>query len=135
MAPTSSATSRSPPERGWALPIGSVAMKTFLVGRKRVETRLFMRHDDGGWAGYTYEWNDDGKDATLLSGSKLKSLGASASWAYPSRTQCIQCHSKAAGGTIGLETAQLNRDGVYPSTNRRANQLATLDHLGMFAAP
>jgi uncharacterized repeat protein (TIGR03806 family) len=123
------------PDNDWDLPIGSVAMKTFSVGGKRVETRLFMRHDDGGWAGYTYEWNDDGKDATLLPANKLKALGAGATWSYPSRTQCIQCHSQAAGGTIGLETAQLNRDFVYASTNRRSNQLATLDHLGMFSAP
>ena len=119
----------------WDLPIGSVAMKTFSVSGKRVETRLFMRHDDGGWAGYTYEWRDDGKDATLLPAAKLKVLGATTSWAYPSRNQCIQCHSKAAGGTIGLETAQMNRDAVYPSTNRRSPQLATLDHIGMFSAP
>ena len=117
----------------WDLPIGSVAMKTFSVGGKPVETRLFMRHDDGGWAGYTYEWNDDGKDATLLPANKLKSLGATATWSYPSRTQCLQCHSRAAGGTIGLETAQLNREILYPSTNRRSNQIATLDHIGMFA--
>jgi uncharacterized repeat protein (TIGR03806 family) len=123
------------PEQDWDLPIGSVAMKLFSVGGKRVETRLFMRHDDGGWAGYTYEWNDDGKDATLLPASKVKSLSATSAWAYPSRNQCIQCHSLAAGGTIGLETAQLNRDGVYPSTNRLSNQLATLDHIGLFAAP
>src|SRR5262249_43865127 len=58
-----------------------------------------------------------------------------ATWSYPSRTQCIQCHSQAAGGTIGLETAQLNGDFVYTSTNRRSNQLATLDHIGMFSAP
>jgi uncharacterized repeat protein (TIGR03806 family) len=119
----------------WDLPIGSVAMKTFSVGGKLLETRLFMRHDDGTWAGYTYEWNDDGKDATLLSGSKLKALGDTAAWAYPSRSQCIQCHSIAAGSTLGFDTAQLNRDAVYASTNRKANQLATLDHIGMFSAP
>jgi hypothetical protein len=39
------------------------------------------------------------------------------------------------GSTIGLETWQLNRDVVYPSTNRVANALATLDHIGMFSAP
>jgi uncharacterized repeat protein (TIGR03806 family) len=122
-------------DQDWDLPIGSVAMKTFSVGRKRVETRLFMRHDDGGWAGYTYEWNADGKDATLLPANKVKALDQATTWAYPSRTQCIQCHSKAAGGTIGLETAQLNGDSVYPSTNRISNQLATLDHIGMFSAP
>lgn len=121
-------------DQDWDLPIGSVAMKTFSVGGKRVETRLFMRHDDGGWAGYTYEWNDDGKDATLLPANKVKSLDATTTWSYPSRSQCLQCHSKAAGGTIGLETAQLNRDAVYPSTNRRSNQLATLEHIGMFSA-
>lgn len=118
----------------WDLPIGSVAVKTFSVGGQRIETRLFMRHDDGNWAGYTYEWNADGKDATLLEGSKNKPVGASQVWAYPSRNQCIQCHSTAAGGTLGLETAQLNRDNVYAATNRVANQLATLDHIGMFSA-
>ena len=119
----------------WDLPIGSVAVKTFSVGGKRIETRLFMRHDDGNWAGYTYEWNADGKDATLLEGGKAKAVGSSQVWAYPSRSQCIQCHSAAAGGTLGLETAQLNRDSVYAATNRVANQLATLDHIGMFSAP
>jgi uncharacterized repeat protein (TIGR03806 family) len=122
-------------DQDWELPIGSVAMKTFSVGGKRLETRLFMRHDDGGWAGYTYEWDANGKDATLLPSNKVVAIDAGATWAYPSRSQCIQCHSKAAGGTIGLETAQLNRDGVYPSTNRRANQLATLEHIGMLSAP
>jgi uncharacterized repeat protein (TIGR03806 family) len=122
-------------EHDWVLPIGSVTMKTFAVGGTPVETRLFMRHEDGAWAGYTYEWNEDGTDATLLPAGKTKALSASAAWAYPSRNQCIQCHSVAAGGTLGLETAQLNRDAVYPSTNRLSNQLATLDHIGMLAAP
>jgi len=122
-------------DQDWDLPIGSVAMKTFAVAGKRIETRLFMRHDDGGWGGYTYEWNDDGKDATLLPAGKTRPLAGAAVWAYPSRSQCMQCHSQAAGGTIGLETAQLNRDFVYASTNRISNQLATLDHLGMFSVP
>ncbi len=118
----------------WDLPIGSVVIKSFIVDDQRIETRLFMRHDDGGWGGYTYEWNDEGTEATLLPAGKLRTL-ATTTWAYPSRSQCMQCHSKAAGGTIGLETAQLNRDAVYPSTNRIANQLATLDHIGLFATP
>jgi uncharacterized repeat protein (TIGR03806 family) len=114
----------------WDLPIGSVAMKTFSVGGKRVETRLFMRHTDGGWAGYSYEWNDQGTDAALLPAGKVTQ-----SWTFPSRSQCNECHSVAVGGTIGLETWQLNRDAIYPSTNRVANALATLDHIGMFKAP
>ncbi|HET7503855.1 MAG TPA: PQQ-dependent sugar dehydrogenase [Kofleriaceae bacterium] len=116
------------------LPIGSVAMKTFSVGGKRIETRLFMRHDDGGWAGYTYEWNETGTDADLLPAGKARPVGDQV-WAYPSRNQCMECHSLAAGGTIGLEIAQLNRDFDYLSTHRRSNQLATLDHIGVFSAP
>ena len=123
------------PDQDWDLPIGSVVSKTFSVGDKRIETRLFMRHADGGWAGYTYEWDDDGRDATLLPAGKLRPLDSGGAWAYPSRSQCIQCHSVASGGTLGLETAQLNRETVYPATNRLSNQLATLEHIGMFATP
>ena len=122
-------------EQDWDLPVGSVVTKTFSVGDRRIETRLFMRHSDGGWAGYTYEWDDDGRDATLLPAGKLRSLDGGGSWAYPSRTQCIQCHSVAAGGTLGLETAQLNRDFVYPGTNRISNQLATLEYIGLLTTP
>src|SRR5690606_21979788 len=40
----------------FALPNGSVLMKHFRLEDRLVETRLFMRHPDGGWAGYSYEW-------------------------------------------------------------------------------
>ncbi len=115
-------------------PKGSVLVKEFKVGERRVETRLLMRHDDGGWGGYSYEWNDAGTDATLLPGGKTKAVGAQ-SWTYPDRNQCFSCHTGAAGRTLGLETGQLNADFVYTTTNRVSNQLATLDHIGLFAAP
>ena len=47
----------------------------------------------------------------------------------------MQCHTAAAGFSLGLETAQLNRNLTYPSTGRTADQLQTLDHIGMFDAP
>lgn len=124
-------------ENDWELPVGAVVVKEFAAGDKRLETRLFMRHEDGTWGGYTYEWNEEGTDAQLLPAGKVKPVSGVVgdSWAYPSRSQCIQCHSAAAGGTIGLETAQLNRDAVYPSTNRLSNQLATLEHIGMLSGP
>jgi uncharacterized repeat protein (TIGR03806 family) len=116
------------------LPIGSVLMKTFSLGGKRIETRLFVHHADGDWAGYTYEWNDAETDATLLPSSKSKAVGAQ-TWTYPSRSDCFSCHSGTAKRTLGMELGQLNGDYVYPSTNRISNQLATLDHIGMFSAP
>jgi uncharacterized repeat protein (TIGR03806 family) len=115
-------------------PVGTVMMKEFSLGGKRIETRLFMRHDDGNWAGYTYEWLDDESDALLLPSSKVKPV-AGQTWTYPARSDCVRCHNEAPGHTLGPELGQLNGDFVYTSTNRVSNQLHTLDHIGMFAAP
>lgn len=116
------------------LPIGSVTVKTFKVQGKLVETRLFVRHDDGDWAGYSYEWNDAQTDAFLLPAGKVK-LVQGQQWTFPSRSQCMSCHTEAAGRTLGLETAQLNRDLRYPATNRVANQMTTLSGIGVFEQP
>jgi uncharacterized repeat protein (TIGR03806 family) len=118
-------------------PNGSVVAKTFSVGGKRVETRLFMRHLDGTWAGYSYEWNDAETDATLLAGSKSKQVGGQ-TWYYPSRAQCLQCHTAAAGRTLGPEVAQLNRNHTYPLAGgggATRHQLTVLEGLGFFSAP
>jgi uncharacterized repeat protein (TIGR03806 family) len=118
----------------WDLPNGSIAVKTFTLGGKRVETRLMMRHTDGTWAGYSYEWNDAQTDATLLPAGKTKQVGAQ-TWYFPSRAECMQCHTAAAGRTLGLENGQLNKPLLYPSTQRTGNQLATLNAIGIFDAP
>jgi uncharacterized repeat protein (TIGR03806 family) len=118
----------------WDLPVGAVLMKQFSIGGVRVETRLLMHHPDGSWAGYSYEWNAAGTDADLLPAGKVKSVSGQP-WSYPSRSDCLLCHTVAAGRSLGLETGQLNRDFVYASTLRVSNQLATLDHVGLFDAP
>jgi uncharacterized repeat protein (TIGR03806 family) len=112
-------------------PNGSVMVKEFSLNQKRVETRLFMRHSDGGWAGYTYEWNGAGTDANLLPAGKTSQVGTQ-TWTFPSRNECVSCHTNVAGGTLGLEIAQLNYEYVYEATNRMSNQIATLDHIGLF---
>ncbi|MBN1205271.1 MAG: PQQ-dependent sugar dehydrogenase [Myxococcaceae bacterium] len=122
------------PEGDWELPIGTVLMKIFSIGAYRVETRLFMRHADGSWGGYSYQWNATQTDATLLPANKSQPVGEH-TWYFPSRAECMRCHTGAAGFSLGLETAQLNRDLLYPSTRRISNQLATFEHLGLFEAP
>lgn len=122
------------PDGDFDFPIGTMLWKSFSVDGKLVETRLIVRHDDGDYAGYTYEWDADGKDATLLPSNKKKALGGGKSWYYPSRSECLNCHTGAAGRTLGLEVGQLNGDFTYPSTNRLSNQLATLEHIGVFSA-
>jgi uncharacterized repeat protein (TIGR03806 family) len=111
-------------------PAGSVLLKNFRLGTRLVETRLLMRHDDGQWAGYTYEWNDAGTDATRVTGGKSVSIDGHP-WLFPSEAQCQLCHTGAAGNSLGLEIAQLNGPLMSPATGRSANQLATLGGIGM----
>jgi uncharacterized repeat protein (TIGR03806 family) len=106
-------------------PNGSVLVKNFTLGTTLVETRLFMRHNNGDWAGYTYEWNAGGTEATRVVGGKTVQV-AGQTWQFPSEAQCLQCHTSAAGRTLGLEIGQLNGDFGYP-TGRTANQLTTLN--------
>ena len=42
--------------------------------------------------------------------SKTKDLGNGQSWFFPSRNDCLRCHTQAAGRSLGLETSQMNRD-------------------------
>jgi uncharacterized repeat protein (TIGR03806 family) len=118
----------------FSLPNGTVLMKHFRLNNQLVETRLFMRHPDGDWAGYTYEWNAQRTDATLVQGGKTVTVG-SQSWIFPSGNDCLTCHTAAAGFSLGLEAAQLNHDFTYASTGRTANELRTLDAITMFTTP
>jgi uncharacterized repeat protein (TIGR03806 family) len=117
----------------WTFPKGTVLVKNFTLNGQLIETRLFMRHtDSGNWGGYTYRWNSGHTDAALVSGGLTETLGTQ-SWTYPSEAQCLQCHTNAAGGSLGLETRQLNSSITYPASGRSANQLTTLQGIGMFA--
>ena len=109
-------------------------MKHFRLNGMLVETRLFMRHPDGDWAGYTYEWNAQQSDATLVQGGKTVTIGGQ-DWTFPSGNDCLTCHTAAAGYSLGPEVAQLNRDFTYDSTGRTANELLTLDEIGLFTTP
>ena len=113
----------------WSLPVGSVVVKEFTANQQRVETRLMMRHDDGGWGFYTYRWDEDGEDATLvLAGSTVDADGET--WSIPSRSQCLQCHTEVSGITLGLETPQLNREANLWGVGR-ANQIEVFRRMGV----
>jgi len=121
-------------DHDWDFPNGSVLRKDFRIGARLVETRLFMRHTNGNWAGYSYEWNAAGTDATRVVGGKTVAISGQ-DWIFPSEAQCLGCHTAAAGRSLGLETAQLNGNLLYPATGRTANQVVTLNAIQALSPP
>ncbi|MGE3804804.1 MAG: PQQ-dependent sugar dehydrogenase [Gemmataceae bacterium] len=125
-------------KRGWDFPDGAVLVKTFSLGdgpaRRRIETRLLVKQQ-AEWAGYSYLWNDDQTDAELVprAGKDVEySLGGGKKqvWHYPSRAECMVCHSRATNFVLGLSTLQMNRIHDYGGVH--ANQLETLEHINVF---
>lgn len=122
------------PGDDWEFPSGTVLVKNFRLNGRLIETRHLMRHTDGVWAGYTYEWNAQETEATRVRNGKTVNIDGQ-DWVYPDEAECLRCHTEIAGVALGPETAQMNRDFTYPQTGRTHGQLETLDAIGLFASP
>lgn len=126
----------------WTLPEGSLVIKTFGFDGEvgPVETR-FMRRRNGVWEFHSYRWRDDASDADLLGpdDSHERDLDDERTWRFPTHADCRTCHGFAAGQTLGLTSAQIDREVLYRDgeTIEAADQLATLDAIGLlsFAEP
>lgn len=136
--------------RGWEFPNETVLVKSFALeqeagnpkSRKWIETRFFTRQDNE-WVGYSYQWNDEQTDATLVEAvgrdqtysvkdAKAEGGVRKVQWHYPSRTECMVCHSRAANFVLGPQTLQMNKNHDYASIGGPVdNQLRVLEHLGM----
>jgi uncharacterized repeat protein (TIGR03806 family) len=113
-------------------PPGTVLIKEFSLAGAKVETRFLVRQEaDERWAGYSYRWNDAQTDATLVDATGATATFGGQLWNYPTRAQCQQCHTNAAGNALGPEIAQLNQSLIYPATGRSGNQVATLEKVGL----
>ena len=130
----------------WSFPRGTVFVKTFLLATnelnsnslRRLETRLLVCDADGGVYGVTYKWRVDNSDADLLETNFTEAISIQTTngvrtqpWYYPSRADCLTCHTANAGYILGVKTRQLNRDFTYPS-GVTENQLRAWSHLGLF---
>ncbi|MEQ9002774.1 MAG: PQQ-dependent sugar dehydrogenase, partial [Pseudomonadales bacterium] len=116
----------------WAFPPGTVIRKDFDRAGRLLETRLFMRHPDGEWVGYSYEWNSQNTAATRIDGGATRNIDGE-DWIFPSQTDCLACHTEAAGFVLGLETAQMNVDFRYPASGVTDNQIRVFNHIGLFS--
>lgn len=127
-------------EGSWNFPDRTVLVKSFSLemergnpaSRRRVETRFLVKQQNE-WVGYSYRWNDEQTDATLVEAPgttvdyTLRDASAPGgtrrqSWYYPSRADCMVCHSRAGSFVLGLSTIQMNREG----------QIEELERLGFF---
>ena len=90
-----------------------------------------MVRERAGWAGYTYKWNAQQTDADLLASGTSETFtvrersgsNRQQTWMYPSRNDCLQCHTTNVGSVLGLRTLQTNR---FVSAN--GGVLNQLDH-------
>jgi uncharacterized repeat protein (TIGR03806 family) len=115
------------------LPVGSVLAKQFYLDQRPIETRLMMKYRDGQWAGYTYAWNADGRDATLVPEDGLIApVGGDAAWSFPSRTNCLGCHNQDRA--LGLELAQLDFEWTPVMGVHGPDSLTELQQAGLLPA-
>ena len=126
----------------WTFPVGTKLWKEFVVGGKRIETRLYQKNGDGDWARTTYQWSADESTATRLdtgfggppadAGVIDDGGGADASTYYeiPSVQKCDQCHNGRLDKVLGFDAVNLGgaaATGVTLGTLKAEGLLVTSD--------
>lgn len=121
-------------ENAWWFPSGTVFVKHFEApaspGRlqpTRLETRVIVRDAADGIYGITYRWDAANTDATLADARETFSAGETDAsrfdWCIPSRSDCLACHTQAAGWILGVKTRQIVGPVINRSTGAMVDQL------------
>ena len=131
----------------WRFPEGTKFVKHFELGdeatpqavRRRLETRVLVVDRRGLGYGVTYRWREDGSDAELLDDALTEEVAYRSAagartqkWSYPSRQDCLVCHTEAAGFVLGVNARQLSRDFDYGGSTGKCNQLKEWSRRQMF---
>jgi uncharacterized repeat protein (TIGR03806 family) len=130
-------------EGPWALPTGAVWVKHFdleltrgvTATARRIETRFIVKSASGAY-GLTYRWNDAQTEATLVPEDGAdqtftvieNGVARPQTWHFPSRAECLTCHTQAGGYALSFNTRQLNRSHAFPGGT--ANILTALAQAG-----
>ena len=133
----------------WQFPTGTITMKHFEMDLdrdnpgtnvKRIETRfLVVTEDQDNFLALTYQWNDAGTNATLVSSTGTNvdlpitegGVTTNQVWRIPSRAECIQCHTTDNEIMLGFDTRQLNHEGVL--NGQSGNFLSLLESEGLLS--
>ncbi|MFP6640538.1 MAG: PQQ-dependent sugar dehydrogenase [Myxococcota bacterium] len=108
----------------WSFPVGTAFVKHFELplnsgGPRRLETRV-MLHQKTRWVGVVYRWNEGETDAELLTEGLDEAVdlgGSTQTWHHPSSSECLGCHTSAAGRVLGARTRQLGGHFSPPGPN------------------
>jgi uncharacterized repeat protein (TIGR03806 family) len=136
-------------ERGeLAFPRGTVFIKHFELPfdmrspelTRKLETRFLVITDNLDAYGLTYRWNEDGSDAELLEAGAeatyeiIDQQGelTQVNWTFPSRQQCMTCHTANAGFVLGPNMHNLNRSLSYHEGEVPINQLRYWQNQSIF---
>jgi putative heme-binding domain-containing protein len=109
-------------------PKDAVLMRTLSLGGRHVETQL-LHFEGADWRGYTFAWRDDQSDADLVPADgaekEVPDGNRKRLWQFPSRSQCMSCHSNQSEYALAFVPEQMNR----PGPDGR-NQLVALTEAG-----
>ncbi len=129
----------------WTLPAGMIWLKHFDFetvrgdpsSARKLETRVLVKTPDGTY-GLSYRWRADQTDADLVAENGLSvpvpvtvnGAPTTQTWRFPSRGECMNCHTPAGGHALSFNTRQLNRSHLYGAQS--LNQIAALRDAGYF---
>lgn len=131
----------------WSFPKESVLVKTLSLemrrgepeSRKAIETQI-LHYDGINWMPYTYQWNADQTDATLVDAAGLDTtleiLDDQApggkrmqAWRFAGRSECQRCHNKWSGPALAFGTFHFTGPTVQSATS--TDQLEEFARVGL----
>ena len=133
------------PSGNWGFPSGMFWVKHFDLelrsgdptSTRRLETRFIVKGSEGIY-GLTYRWDDNQENAFLVPEEGMdevfsvedKGVIREQRWRYPSRGECLQCHTAAGGEALGFSTVQLER--VHDFEQGAVDQILAYSEAGYF---
>ncbi len=131
------------PDAPWSFPSGMTWVKHFDLemtngvpsSARRLETRLLVKNANSVY-GVTYRWGNSLTNATLVPDEGTNDVFTindggtmrTQVWHYPSRGECLVCHTPTGGFALGFNTAQMNC-----SFGTNGNQIAAMSTAGYFS--